>query len=411
MRSLLCCLVCAINLLAADSLRIQHTLFNLYTALDELYASLDPITYELKQLREHPADISYRNYQFSQELANILETYKKTYQSSLYTQKTSFEAQQEAYNLVIQRTKNNPLICFFECNSEICALSRQNNPSARDTYEHRVAERIANTQPTDGSPVVYTSFGTGWLLSDLRILSLALERHPTMQIHIHCIDPVFSDIDSPIQMITNQSIDVSHVQENVELKDFPQKYNIAQYSSIRSAPAPKHYYTYHTKPGAQPEYMLYVLRHAYPNARITLHLYTDPNEYYKFVYGSRHIHKPGRLLYLPPPHIISCCDIHSESFQDIANTIHEILRISSQDRIPDVAARNPRAIYLMGFDKQPVILAEASLEPFQGSERYAVNDLRSLMSGASVTPLSKKLWEDHASSYVKVDKLADPLNS
>lgn len=319
---------------------VSDHLLNTYRSVKQLFMAVDPIARELSTLLDSPNDISLRNYDIHEELYRILRgsdlgetqlgnTYIRDEQVRLANEKMESYAQEY------------PLSVFYECNDVNCPLSRRLNPSIRNTFDHRVKDRIIQAAQ-ESTPVRYASIGSGGLLQDLRILGLALRHKPDTHIEMHLIDPAFRHHEPLTQNISQRG-------EPMLFEAMPiTRPKTISPPSMSSRPKPRYENVFQQHPLNQPAYFLHVLQHVYPQARITAYLYTSVEEYYHFVIGIAYSNK---LYQVDPPDIIVTSDIEKPH---IIESIDEMIMYMLEQN------QQATALYLLSFIGESTSISEVS---------------------------------------------------
>jgi len=306
---------------------VSQPLKQLHNALNHMVLPMrGAIGQEMHQLLENPVDMARRNQEF---FDNSMKSVQDQLLEKIFVPTDRDEAQQvneDVKNIVSQRIENQqqPLVPFFECNSKKCKLSRRNS-EIRNRFDERVARHITQMYNQGYTPIEYASVGSGWLLSDLRILGLALRQNPNMSINIHLMDPIYAQhntLSTKIAFAFGSVIPVT----NPNSQDYRQEakqnipvaqstnvsdYSIAQIEAQSHIRQDKHRGQFDISP--QPRYMLHALQHAFPNAQLKLITYTNINDYWHFVSGV--FKKAGtraKKLYAPKPHVIAAGDIQTK---------------------------------------------------------------------------------------------------
>jgi hypothetical protein len=86
-----------------------------------------------------------------------------------------------------QKEAQAPFLRLGECAAKSCPLTRSNNEAYRRIFENTTSEALLGKLKTTND-VVYTSFGSGGKLQDLKILTQVLAKKPDARVAVHLID-------------------------------------------------------------------------------------------------------------------------------------------------------------------------------------------------------------------------------
>lgn len=101
-----------------------------------------------------------------------------------------------------------PLGGITECSSELCPASRSINPKIRYGFEQRIVNHLASQYPDRSQKIIYTSFASGDILPDIRILTI-LSNLGYANIELNLIDIAYS---KPFSLIpTNKVVTQNYI--------------------------------------------------------------------------------------------------------------------------------------------------------------------------------------------------------
>lgn len=94
------------------------------------------------------------------------------------------------WNYLTKTMQEKPLFMLQECHGQSCSLSRFNSPGPRDDAQNTILELVKKHHPNKAAPLTYTSFCSGDLLTDAKILDELIQEGYT-SIHINLIDIIY----------------------------------------------------------------------------------------------------------------------------------------------------------------------------------------------------------------------------